>query len=145
MPCASCCGFDPPVGDCEPKISIMPITVPNRPSSGAAVHQLDRYLNALGTIASAAPLLGLMGTVIGMIEIFGSQAPTGGANPALLAHGISVALYNTAFGLMVAIPSLMFYRYFRGQVDGYALDMEQAADRMVPHLMRFTAPRVSPA
>ena len=111
----------------------------------AAVHQLDRYLNALGTIASAAPLLGLMGTVIGMIEIFGSQAPTGGANPALLAHGISVALYNTAFGLMVAIPSLMFYRYFRGQVDGYALDMEQAADRMVPHLMRFTAPRVAPA
>ena len=111
----------------------------------AAVHQLDRYLNALGTIASAAPLLGLMGTVIGMIEIFGSQAPTGGANPALLAHGISVALYNTAFGLMVAIPSLMFYRYVRGQVDGYALDMEQAADRMVPHLMRFTAPRVAPA
>ena len=101
------------------------------------MHRLERYLNTLGTIASAAPLLGLMGTVIGMIEIFGSQAPDGGNNPALLAHGISVALYNTAFGLMIAIPSLMFYRYFRGLVDGYTLDMEQAADRLVPHLMRF--------
>ena len=107
----------------------------------AAVHRIERYLNALGTIASAAPLLGLMGTVIGMIEIFGSQTPTGGNNPALLAHGISVALYNTAFGLMIAIPSLMFYRYFRGLVDGYSLDMEQAADRLVPHLMRFVVDR----
>ncbi len=105
-----------------------------------AVHRLERYLNTLGTIASAAPLLGLMGTVIGMIEIFGSQTPTGN-NPALLAHGISVALYNTAFGLIVAIPSLMFYRYFRGRVDGYTIDMEQAADRLVPHLLRFAAPR----
>jgi biopolymer transport protein ExbB len=107
----------------------------------AAVHRIERYLNTLGTIASAAPLLGLMGTVIGMIEIFGSQTPTGGNNPALLAHGISVALYNTAFGLMIAIPSLMFYRYFRGLVDGYTLDMEQAADRLVPHLMRFVVDR----
>jgi biopolymer transport protein ExbB len=105
------------------------------------VHRLERYLNTLGTIASAAPLLGLMGTVIGMIEIFGSQAPTGGGNPALLAHGISVALYNTAFGLMIAIPALMFYRYFRGLVDAYTIDMEQAANRMVPHLMRFAMPR----
>ena len=79
----------------------------------AAVHRLERYLNTLGTIASAAPLLGLLGTVVGMIEIFGSQAPTGGTNPAMLAHGISVALYNTAFGLIIAIPALMFYRYFR--------------------------------
>ncbi|MEO8079724.1 MAG: MotA/TolQ/ExbB proton channel family protein, partial [Caldimonas sp.] len=102
---------------------------------------LERYLNTLGTIASAAPLLGLMGTVIGMIEIFGSQAPTGASNPALLAHGISIALYNTAFGLMIAIPSLMFYRYFRGLVDAYTLDMEQAAHRLVPHLMRFAVPR----
>ena len=71
-----------------------------------------------------------------MIEIFGSQAP-GGSNPQLLAHGISVALYNTAFGLMIAIPSLMFYRYFRGRVDEYQLTMELAAERMVPHLLRF--------
>ena len=110
----------------------------------AAVHRIERYLNTLGTIASAAPLLGLMGTVIGMIEIFGSQTPTGGNNPALLAHGISVALYNTAFGLMIAIPSLMFYRYFRGLVDSYTLDMEQAADRLVPHLMRFVVDRRQP-
>lgn len=103
----------------------------------AAVHQMEKYLNTLGTIASAAPLLGLLGTVVGMIEIFGSQAPTGG-NPALLAHGISIALYNTAFGLIIAIPSLMFYRYFRGLIDGFTLDMEQASERLVPHLMRFS-------
>ena len=108
----------------------------------AAVHRLERYLNALGTIASAAPLLGLFGTVVGMIEIFGSQAPSG-SNPVLLAHGISVALYNTAFGLVIAVPSLMFYRYFRGLVDAYTLDMEQASDRLVPHLMRFAVPRGS--
>ncbi len=108
----------------------------------AAVHKLERYLNTLGTIAAAAPLLGLFGTVVGMIEIFGSQAPTGavggaGGNPQQLAHGISVALYNTAFGLMIAIPSLMFYRYFRGRVDEFQLALELAAERMVPHLMRF--------
>ena len=107
----------------------------------SAVHRMERYLNSLGTIASAAPLLGLLGTVIGMIEIFGSQAPTGGSNPALLAHGISVALYNTAFGLIIAIPALMLYRYFRGRVDEYTLEMELASDRMVPHLMRFAVPR----
>ncbi len=105
----------------------------------AAVHRLERYLNTLGTIATAAPLLGLLGTVIGMIEIFGAQAPTsgGGTNPAQLAHGISIALYNTAFGLIVAIPALMFHRYFRGRVDAYTIDLEQAADRMLPHLLRF--------
>jgi biopolymer transport protein ExbB/TolQ len=102
-----------------------------------ALHRLERYLNTLGTIASAAPLLGLFGTVIGMIEIFGSQAPTGASNPQQLAHGISIALYNTAFGLMIAIPALMFYRYFRGRVDEYQLSMELAAERLVPHLMRF--------
>ncbi len=117
-------------------------------SSGrAAIHRMERYLNTLGTIATSAPLLGLLGTVVGMIEIFGSQAPTGGNNPALLAHGISVALYNTAFGLIIAIPSLMFYRYFRGLVDAYTLEMEQASERLVPHLMRFSiaARRATPA
>jgi len=109
-----------------------------------AVHQMERNLNALGTIASAAPLLGLLGTVIGMIEIFGaSGASTGtaGANPMDLAHGISVALYNTAFGLIVAIPSLMFYRHFRARIDSYTVAMEQAAERMVPHLLRLTSGR----
>ena len=75
------------------------------------------------------------------MPVTGKPLPTGGNNPALLAHGISVALYNTAFGLMIAIPSLMFYRYFRGLVDSYTLEMEQASDRLVPHLMRFAVPR----
>ena len=90
-------------------------------------HRLERYLSALATIASAAPLLGLLGTVIGMIEIFGSQSPAGGAtgsSPAQLAHGISVALYNTALGLVVAIPTLIFWRYFRGVVDNYVVELE---------------------
>ena len=111
----------------------------------AAAHQLERYLNTLGTIATAAPLLGLLGTVVGMIEIFGSQAPTGAANPAALSHGISVALYNTAFGLIIAIPALMFYRYFRGRVDAHLLNLEQAAERLVPHLMRFAVRPAPPA
>lgn len=128
----------------EPRISEFALRDTFESAGRAAIHNLERYLNSLGTIASAAPLLGLLGTVIGMIEIFGSQAPTGGTNPALIAHGISVALYNTAFGLIIAIPALMFYRYFRRRVDSYALDMEQAAERMVPHLMRFSVPR-SPA
>lgn len=102
-----------------------------------AVHQLERYMNTLGTIATAAPLLGLMGTVVGMIEIFGSQTP-GGGNPAQLAHGISIALYNTAFGLMIAIPALMFYRYFRGRIEEYVLELEAAADRMLGQLRRYT-------
>jgi len=101
-------------------------------------HSLERYLSALATIASAAPLLGLLGTVIGMIEIFGSQAPTGGGapggNPAQLAHGISVALYNTAFGLIVAIPALIFWRYFRARVDGYLLTLELSGERFARHL-----------
>ena len=100
-------------------------------------HRLERYLPALATIASAAPLLGLLGMVIGMIEIFGSQAPSGalsGGNPAQLAHGISVALYNTAFGLIVAIPALIFWRYFRARVDGYTLELELSAERFARHL-----------
>lgn len=96
----------------------------------AVAHDLGRYLTTLGTIASVAPLLGLLGTVIGMVEIFGSQTPTGG-NPAVLAHGISVALYNTAFGLIVAIPSMIAYRFFRGKVDALLVEMEQQALTLV--------------
>ena len=124
----------------EPRITEEALREAFEAAGRAAVHRLERYLNSLGTIASAAPLLGLLGTVIGMIEIFGSQAPSG-SNPVMLAHGISIALYNTAFGLIIAIPALMFYRYFRGLVDGYTLELEQAAHRMVPHLMRFAVPR----
>jgi len=85
-------------------------------------------------------LLGLLGTVIGMIEIFGAQsgnASNTGGNPAQLAQGISIALYNTAFGLMVAIPALIFWRYFRARVDGYLLSMELAAEQFVRHLNRL--------
>lgn len=96
----------------------------------AVAHDLFRYQTTLGTIASIAPLLGLLGTVIGMVEIFGSQTPTGG-NPAALAHGISIALYNTAFGLMVAIPSMIFYRFFRGKVEALLVEMEQQAITLV--------------
>jgi biopolymer transport protein ExbB len=100
-------------------------------------HRMELYLPAIATIASAAPLLGLLGTVIGMIDIFGSQAHTGslaGGNPEQLARGISTALYNTAFGLIVAIPSLICWRYFRAKVDGYVLELELAAERFARHL-----------
>jgi len=103
-----------------------------------AAHKLERYLNALGTIAAAAPLLGLFGTVVGMIEIFGSQQSAGSTNPAELAHGISTALYNTAAGLLVAIPSLMFYRYFRGRIDDYLHTMEQSSEQLLSQLLRLT-------
>ena len=96
----------------------------------AAAHEMERFLTTLGTIATASPLLGLFGTVIGMIEIFGSQAPTG-SNPAQLAHGISVALYNTAFGIAISIPSLIFYRHFKNKVDGFVVQMEQAASKLI--------------
>jgi biopolymer transport protein ExbB len=93
-------------------------------------HDLERFLTTLGTIAAMAPLLGLFGTVVGMIEIFGSQTAVG-ANPVQLAHGISVALYNTAFGLIVAIPSMIFYRHFRALVDSFLVDMESQAIKLV--------------
>ncbi|CAN5349419.1 MotA/TolQ/ExbB proton channel family protein [soil metagenome] len=93
-------------------------------------HDLERFLTTLGTIATLAPLLGLFGTVVGMIEIFGAQNATG-ANPAQLAHGISVALYNTGFGLAIAMPSLVFYRHFRALVDSFIIDMEMQAVKFV--------------
>ena len=93
-------------------------------------HDMERFLTTLGTIASISPLLGLFGTVVGMIEIFGSQTAMGN-NPATLAHGISVALYNTAFGLIVAIPSMIFYRHFRAQIDSLTIEMEQRAIKLV--------------
>ncbi len=124
----------------DPRLSEPVLRAAFESAGRVAVHRMERFLNTLGTIATAAPLLGLLGTVVGMIEIFGSQSPIGGNNPAMLAHGISIALYNTAFGLIVAIPALMFHRYFRGRVEEYTLEMEQAAERLVPHLMRFSVP-----
>jgi biopolymer transport protein ExbB len=96
----------------------------------AVTHKLERFLTTLGTIASISPLMGLFGTVVGMIEIFGSSAPTG-TNPTQLAHGISVALYNTGFGLVIAIPSMIFFRHFRGLVDGFVVEMELQAAKLV--------------
>jgi len=96
----------------------------------SVAHELERFLTSLGTIAAIAPLLGLFGTVIGMIEIFGSQAPQG-SNPLVLAHGISIALYNTALGLVVAIPSMIFYRHFRAKVDSLLIEMEIQAIKLV--------------
>ncbi|UXY14738.1 MotA/TolQ/ExbB proton channel family protein [Chitiniphilus purpureus] len=100
-------------------------------TGGVVAHDLERYIPTLGTLASVTPLLGLFGTVIGMIEIFGAQSPAGGGDPAALAHGISIALYNTAFGIIVAVPCLMFYRYFRAKVDGFLVEMEQQAIKLV--------------
>ncbi len=96
----------------------------------SAARDLERFLTSLGTIASIAPLLGLFGTVIGMIEIFGSQTPQG-SNPLVLAHGISIALYNTALGLVVAVPSMIFYRHFRAKVDALLVEMEMQAIKLV--------------
>jgi biopolymer transport protein ExbB len=96
----------------------------------STAHELERFLTTLGTIATLAPLMGLFGTVVGMIEIFGAQNATG-ANPAQLAHGISVALYNTGFGLAIAMPTLVFYRHFRALVDSFIIDMEQQAVKFV--------------
>src|SRR5262245_28673656 len=96
----------------------------------AVTHELERFLTTLGTIATISPLLGLFGTVVGMIEIFGSQSPSG-SNPIELAHGISVALYNTGFGLVIAIPAMIFFRHFRGVVESFVVEMEQQAARLV--------------
>jgi biopolymer transport protein ExbB len=99
------------------------------------VHNLERYLNTLGTIASITPLLGLLGTVIGMIKVFAVITTQGVGDPAVLANGISEALVTTAAGLSVAIPTLMCYRYFRGRVDELVLAMEQEALKMVEALL----------
>ena len=117
----------------EPRITEADLRATMESTGRQVARKLEKYLTALATIASAAPLLGLMGTVIGMIEIFGSQGG-GGTNPAQLASGISTALYCTAFGLIVAIPALIFWRYFRSQVDGYLLTLELSAEQFLRHL-----------
>lgn len=99
-------------------------------SGRAAAHRLERYLTTLGTIAAVSPLLGLLGTVIGMVELFGAFTATG-HDVAMFARGISVALYNTAMGIIVAVPSMIFYRHFRGKVDSLLIEMEQEAIKLV--------------
>ncbi|MCI2808598.1 MotA/TolQ/ExbB proton channel family protein [Eoetvoesiella caeni] len=98
--------------------------------AGADVsHRLNRYLPALGTVAVVSPLLGLFGTVVGMIEIFGAYSPSG-ADPSQLARGISIALYNTGFGILIAIPALIFHRYFRSRVEHFLHQMERQASAL---------------
>ena len=96
----------------------------------AVVHELERFLTTLGTIAAISPLMGLLGTIIGMIDIFASQG-VDGANPAQLAQGISIALYTTGLGLIIAIPSMIFWRHFRALIDSFVIDMEQQAIKLV--------------
>ena len=99
--------------------------------TGRAVdHQLGKYLSTLGSIATVAPLLGLLGTVIGMVELFGAFTSTG-HDVAQFARGISVALYNTAAGIVGAVPAMLTYRYFRAKVDSLLVDMEQQAIKLV--------------
>lgn len=100
------------------------------------VHELERYLNTLGSIAAVTPLLGLLGTVTGMIRTFSALTTGGAGDPAALAGGISEALITTAAGLMVAIPALIAYRYLRGRVDGLVVQMEKEAIAMVEALQR---------
>lgn len=95
------------------------------------IHELERFLNTLGTIAAISPLLGLLGTVIGMIKVFAAITTQGVGNPTVLAGGISEALITTAAGLSVAIPSLIFYRFFRGRVDELVVKMEEEALKVV--------------
>lgn len=96
----------------------------------AVAHELEKYLATLGTIATVAPLLGLLGTVIGMVELFGAFTTTG-HDVAQFARGISVALYNTAAGIVVAVPAMIAYRFFRTKVDAILIDMEQQAIKLV--------------
>ncbi len=98
------------------------------------VHELERYLNPLGTIAAISPLLGLLGTVIGMVKVFAAITASGVGNPSVLAGGISEALITTAAGLTVAIPSLMGYRYLRGRIDGLVVRMEKEAMKFLEAL-----------
>jgi biopolymer transport protein ExbB len=100
------------------------------------VHELERYLNSLGTIAAISPLLGLLGTVIGMVKVFAAITVYGVGNPGVLAGGISEALITTAAGLTVAIPSLIGYRYLRGRVDGLVIQMEKEAMKFLEALVQ---------
>lgn len=99
--------------------------------AGQVVHEMERYLNTLGTVAAVSPLLGLLGTVIGMIDVFTTIALNGTGNAALLAGGISEALITTAAGLTVAIPSLFFHRFFTRRIDELVIGMEQEAIKLV--------------
>ncbi|HQT81611.1 MAG: hypothetical protein B7Z60_04730 [Ferrovum sp. 37-45-19] len=105
-------------------------------SGRSMVMRCEKNLPMLGTIAAVSPLLGLLGTVVGMIILFG-QDSTLTAHAEQLSRGISVALYNTAFGLVVAIPSMIFYRFYRSRIDFFAVEMEQQAIQLVDELTKY--------
>lgn len=105
------------------------------------VHELERYLDTLGTVAAVSPLLGLLGTVIGMVKVFAEIKIQGVGNPTVLAGGISEALITTAAGLTVAIPALIGYRYYRSRVDTLVVDMEKEAIKLVEALHRRQLPK----
>jgi len=108
-------------------------------AAGAVVaNRLTKNLTLLGSIGSIAPLLGLLGTVVGMIDIFASQQA--GSNPQDLARGISVALYCTALGIIVAVPAVLAYRYFKRLVDDYLVDMEEQAERLLENVFAAARP-----
>jgi biopolymer transport protein ExbB len=107
------------------------------------VHELGRYLNSLGTIAAITPLLGLLGTVIGMVKVFTAITTHGVGDPGVLAGGISEALITTGVGLSIAIPSLIGYRYLRGRVDGLVVQMEKEVMKLVDAIHQETPPKVS--
>lgn len=100
-------------------------------SGRQVAHKLERFLNTLGTIATVTPLLGLLGTVVGMIKVFASIVSHGVGDPAVLAGGISEALVTTAAGLAVAIPCVIFHRYFDGLIDEYVLNMEEESLKLI--------------
>ena len=103
------------------------------------IHEMDRYMTTLGTIAAIAPLLGLLGTVVGMISVFSVITSQGVGNPTELAGGISQALITTAAGISVAVPALIFHRYFRSKITGLAVDMEKSAMKLVDTVSNATA------
>ncbi len=107
-----------------------------------AAHELSKHLTLLGSIGSIAPLIGLFGTVVGMIEIFASQQA--GSNPHQLAHGISIALYCTAFGIVVAVPAVLFYRHFKSRVEDFLVDMEDESQKLLDILFAPRAPQPAP-
>jgi biopolymer transport protein ExbB len=107
-------------------------------AGGHAAHDLSRNLSLLGSIGSIAPLMGLLGTVIGMIEIFASQQA--GSSPQQLAHGISIALYCTAFGIIVAVPAILAYRHFKSRIEDFVVDMEDEAQKLLDTLFSPRAP-----
>jgi biopolymer transport protein ExbB len=109
-------------------------------AAGHVIHELERYLNTLGTIAAVTPLLGLLGTVVGMIKVFSEIMIQGTGNASVLAGGISEALITTATGLSVAIPALIMHRYFTGRIDGIVVGLEQETIKLVDALHNDTAP-----